>query len=85
MTEPPRADSRGAPDRGGADGRADAADPPGLGDLLAEAEALHAALADARGRAARLVAGLRRQRRRSRLMESTLAALDQLKLAGAAR
>jgi hypothetical protein len=54
---------------------------PGLVTLIQEAEALHAALGDARTRTAQLIAALRRHRKRSRLMESTLSALKQLKLA----
>jgi hypothetical protein len=53
---------------------------PTLAALMTEAEALHSALGDARGRTARLIAGLRRYRRRSRLMEGTLKALQELKL-----
>ena len=52
----------------------------GLAELIREAEALHATLSDSRSRVAKLIAGLRRHRRRGRLMESTLATLRQLKL-----
>jgi hypothetical protein len=64
---------------------ADAADAPvqGMASLIQEVEALHASLGDARMRAAKLVGALRRHRKRSKLMESTLAALKQLKLAEA--
>jgi hypothetical protein len=48
--------------------------------LIQEAEALHAALADARARTARLIAGLRRQRKQSRLVQETLRSLRELKL-----
>jgi hypothetical protein len=48
--------------------------------LIQEAEALHAALADARSRTARLIAGLRRQRKQSRLVQETLRSLRELKL-----
>jgi hypothetical protein len=48
--------------------------------LIQEAESLHAALADARSRTARLIAGLRRQRKQSRLVNETLKSLRQLKL-----
>jgi len=58
--------------------------PPGLSALIAEAEALHGAIGDARSRAGRLVAALRKQRRRDRLVQSTLASLRQLKLQEAA-
>ncbi len=58
--------------------------PAGLSALIAEAEALHEAIGDARSRAGRLVAALRKQRRRDRLVQSTLASLRQLKLQEAA-
>jgi hypothetical protein len=58
---------------------------PGPSELIREAEALHAVLSDARLRTAKLVASLRRHRRRHRAVESTLAALRQLKLAETAR
>jgi len=51
-----------------------------LAALIQEAESLHAALADARSRTARLIAGLRRQRKQSRLVNETLKSLRQLKL-----
>ena len=51
-----------------------------LAALIQEAESLHAALADARSRTARLIAGLRRQRRQSRLVRETLRSLRELKL-----
>jgi hypothetical protein len=54
--------------------------PTSLAALIQEAEALHAALAEARSRTARLVAGLRRQRKQSRLVNETLESLRQLKL-----
>jgi hypothetical protein len=47
--------------------------------LIQEAEVLHAALADARSRTARLIAGLRRQRKQSRLVQETLRSLRELK------
>ena len=57
-------------------------EPPGtsLAALIQEAEALHASLADARTRTARLIAGLRRQRKQSRLLNETLRSLRQLRL-----
>lgn len=55
---------------------------PGLAALVAEAEALHAALADARTRAGRLTAALRRHRKKERLVDATLASLRALKLDG---
>jgi hypothetical protein len=51
-----------------------------LAALMQEAESLHAALADARSRTARLIAGLRRQRKQSRLVNETLKSLRQLRL-----
>lgn len=54
--------------------------PTGLADLIAAAEALHTALADARTRAGRLTVALRRHRRRERLVAATLAQLRELKL-----
>jgi hypothetical protein len=50
---------------------------------IQEAEAPHTALADARSRTARLIAGLRRHRKQSRLLGDTLRSLRELKLAEA--
>ena len=47
---------------------------------MQEAESLHATLADAKSRTARLIAGLRRQRKQSRLVNETLKSLRQLRL-----
>src|SRR6516225_1455029 len=47
---------------------------------IQEAESLHATLAEARSRTARLIAGLRRQRKQSRLVNETLKSLHQLML-----
>jgi hypothetical protein len=69
------------PDGAGHTGGA-AAPGAGLAALLAEAVSLHAALGDARARAARLTAALRRHRKRERLVASTLASLRELKLTG---
>ena len=52
----------------------------GLAPLIQEAVALHDALGAARARAARLIGALRRERKRSRLLTSTLAQLRALKL-----
>ena len=52
----------------------------GLAALIRDAESLHEALADARTRAGRLVVALRKQKRRERLVQATLASLRQLKL-----
>ena len=54
--------------------------PTGLAALIGEAEALHEALGDARSRAGRLVVALRKQKRREKLVTSTLASLRQLRL-----
>ena len=58
----------------------EAAAPTGLAALIREAEALHETLSDARSRTGRLVVALRRQRRRERLVSTTLASLKALKL-----
>jgi hypothetical protein len=55
----------------------------GLADLIREAEALHATLAQARSQSARLIAGLRGQRKRNRLLADTIRSLRQLGLAEA--
>jgi hypothetical protein len=52
----------------------------GLASLIRDAESLHEALADARSRAGRLVVALRKQKRRERLVQATLASLRQLRL-----
>jgi hypothetical protein len=51
-----------------------------LAALIQEAESLHAALADVKSRTARLISGLRRQRKQSRLVQETLKSLRELKL-----
>jgi hypothetical protein len=51
-----------------------------LATLIQNAEALHATLNDARSSIARLIAGLRRHRKQSRLVSETLKSLRQLKL-----
>ena len=75
--------SRPRPEAPG-DGPAGPPDTPaggaGLAPLIQEAVALHDALGDARARAARLIGALRRERKRSRLLASTLAQLRALKL-----
>jgi len=66
-----------------ADGGTEPPDKPGgagLAPLIQEAVALHDALGEARARAARLIGALRRERKRSRLLTSTLAQLRALKL-----
>ena len=64
----------------------DGTEPPGtsLAALIQEAEALHATFADARSRTARLISGLRRHRKQSRLVNETLRSLRQLRLVDAA-
>ena len=54
--------------------------PGGMASLIEDAAALHAALGEARSRAARLVSALRGERRRSRLLASTIAQLRQIRL-----
>ena len=51
-----------------------------LATLIQDAEALHATLTEARASIARLIAGLRRHRKQSRLVTETLKSLRQLKL-----
>ena len=58
----------------------EAATPTGLAALITEAEALHEALGQARSRARQLVVALRKQRRREKLVTSTLASLRELRL-----
>jgi hypothetical protein len=53
---------------------------PGVGTLIDEAQGLQRALREAGGRAARLATALRRHRRRSKLVQSTLASLKQIPL-----
>jgi hypothetical protein len=62
------------------------AESPGtsLAALIQEAESLHSALGEARSRTARLIAGLRRHRKHSRLVQETLKSLRQLRLVEAA-
>ena len=59
-----------------------ASESPGssLATLIQDAEAVHATLSDARSGLARLIAGLRRHRKQSRLLNETLKSLRQLKL-----
>ena len=62
--------------------RPDGTEQPGtsLAALIQEAESLHATLADAKSRTARLIAGLRRHRKQSRLVSETLKSLRKLRL-----
>ncbi len=57
-------------------------DRPGssLAALIQDAEALHTTLTEARSNLARLITGLRRHRKQSRLLSETLKSLRQLKL-----
>jgi hypothetical protein len=55
-----------------------------LAALIQEAEALHSILGEAKSRTARLIAGLRRHRKHSRLVQETLKSLRQLRLVEAA-
>jgi hypothetical protein len=54
--------------------------PTGLAALITEAVALHELLGGARTRTAKLIGALRRERKRSRLLSSTLAQLRELRL-----
>jgi hypothetical protein len=54
--------------------------PTGLAALITEAVALHELLGGARSRTAKLIGALRRERKRSRLLSSTLAQLRELRL-----
>ena len=51
-----------------------------LATLIQDAEALQATLTDARASMSRLIAGLRRHRKQSRLVTETLKSLRELKL-----
>jgi hypothetical protein len=59
-----------------------ASESPGssLATLIRDAEALHATLTEARSSLARLITGLRRHRKQSRLLNETLRSIRQLKL-----
>ena len=59
-----------------------ASDTPGssLAALIQDAESLHATLSEARSSLTRLITGLRRHRKQSRLLNETLKSLRQLKL-----
>jgi hypothetical protein len=63
------------------DGTSSPGTSPGLVDLIREVEALHATLAQARSQAAKLIAGLRSQRKRNRQLNETIRSLRQLGLA----
>ena len=52
-----------------------------LAQLIRDAEALHTALAEAKAQTTRLIAGLRSQRKKSRLVHETLRSLRQIGLA----
>ena len=56
----------------------------GLASLIQEAVALHEILADAKARTHRLIGALRRHRKQSKLLTSTLQSLKQLRLQEAA-
>ena len=64
-----------------ADGPSPSGTSASLADLIREAEALHATLAQARSQAARLIAVLRGHRRRNRQLNETIRSLRQLGLA----
>ena len=73
-----------SPGTAGIGGATGSDQPTSLAALIQEAESLHAAQADARCRTARLIAGLRRQRKQNRLLNETLKSLRQLRLVEAA-
>ena len=58
----------------------DPSNPTGLASLITEAVALHELLGGARTRTAKLIGALRRERKRSRLLSSTVAQLRELGL-----
>jgi hypothetical protein len=74
------------PTRSAATSGTSGADQPGtsLAALIKEAEELHTALGEVKSRTARLIAGLRRHRKQSRLLSETLNSLRQLRLVEAA-
>jgi len=69
---------RGTSDNGHVTDEGHAKNGNGLSAPIAEAQSLKEVLHDAYGRAARLVSGLKRQRKQTRLMATTLASLKQL-------
>ena len=54
----------------------------GIGELIAEAEALRNLLSDASARSARLVAALKQHRRQAKAVEAAVVSLRQLNLGG---
>ena len=76
----PTSRSRSGPPGEGPAGPPDNPGGAGLAPLIQEAVALHDALGEAKTRAARLIGALRRERKRSRLLTSTLAQLRALRL-----
>jgi hypothetical protein len=74
MPAPPE----GPPHNGAVPAPETPASPTGIDELIAEADALRVALAEAVARASRLAAGLKRQRRTGRALEAALASLRQL-------
>ena len=56
-----------------------------LAAMIQDAEALHVTLTDARASMSRLIAGLRRHRKQSRLVAETLRSLKALQLTETAR
>ena len=64
-------DDRAPPERNG-----------GIGELIAEAEALRNLLSDASARSARLVAALKQHRRQAKAVRDAVVSLRQLNLGG---
>jgi hypothetical protein len=81
MSEPARRDGHEPTTHAESDGQA-AGEGPGtsLAALVRDAEALHTTLTEARSSLARLISGLRRHRKQSRLLSDTLKSLRQLRL-----
>jgi hypothetical protein len=82
MPRQPAANGPGNPQaprrRGDGEGQRTSRNGAGLATLLAEAQGLKDVLHDAFGRATRLLAAVRRQKRQSKLLRGTLSALQQL-------
>jgi len=75
--DPPRPPRNGAAHRP-APAQQEPAQPPGLEELIAEAEEVRVALGEAHARLGRLLAALKSHRRRDRAVQSALQSLRQL-------
>ena len=76
MTHPPANDHRSDEDRR----NSVTSERPGLEEMIAEADALRAQLAEAVQRATRLLVALRQQRRHRRVLQTTIDSLREWKL-----